>query len=147
VRGGFKQGLHGLPSKSTLANPIKHFRAGKCIAEVDFIFIEPQPYNFQVQWMQEHQPNRFRLLFQKGAKPSILTAISSDILLYGGTTLKQRLILEQADYTLTASVSGALFPLVVTGEIDDIEAVTVNSAAIGVTEAAYFLRNGTLNVS
>jgi hypothetical protein len=36
---------------------------------------------------------------------------------------------------------------VVTGEIDDIEAVTVNSAASGVTEAAYFLRNGTLTVS
>lgn len=132
-------------SKTTLANPYRYFKNESCIADVKLIFEEPQPFNFQVYYNAALGTQAVSITISKGSKTLNTDSDKQRFITVWWNDTKTGVNLEQADFTLTTTVTSGIKQLIVTGEIDDIESITIDVNAKGKTEGAYYLRNGVIS--
>jgi hypothetical protein len=132
--------------KTTIAKPFTYFRGNETVAEFKMVFEEPQPFNFQVRWDAREADKEVSIAIKKS--PRIHTGEShkqSYINVWFNGTVTDHNI-EKEDYVFAGTVSAKNYPMVITGNIDDITLVQLNEDASGLIEAQNFLRNGTIEV-
>lgn len=134
--------------KSTILNPYKYFKNTKMVAEFKLVFEEPQPFNVQFWWDATSVSKLVSIIINKSPKANSGESHRQsyiNIWRTGGVVTHS---LEKSDYELSLILSSGygVYPLVITGAIDDIATITVNSQAQGVVCSESYLRNGIVTV-
>lgn len=136
-------------SKSTIFDPTKYFAAGKCVAEFKIIFEEPQPFNVQFSYIFEADQGTINFSISKTSKTHSTASDKQQFITVNWLSLSTDKNLEQEDYIASGMFpfsQGIPYPVVVTGEIDALESISITAATepVGLGTADYFLRNGSI---
>jgi len=140
-------------NKSTIFNPYRYFEAGQSVAKFTIVFEEPQPFNVQFSFF--YPDDKFEQLIEvnvsKTSKSLSLGSTEQQFATVHFMEDSTEVNLEQEDFDyseLYPVVELLPYPLIITGDVDAVEDITIGAtvAPIGVAVAELFLRNGTITI-
>lgn len=134
--------------KSTLFRPHRYFLSGKSVATFKLVFEEPQPFSVKLYWNFSSIPQDMVIVMSftitKMSKGLSMGSLEQQYVTVNFNDETSAVNLEQESYTFNGSgMPHRLLPLVITGNIDAIEQISIGTSypVQGTAEAAYFLRN------